>query len=175
MKKTLALAAALTVLWTANSWAAATVNLNNYGAGAGAIFLNQDGTLAPLANTFVQILNAADRTPIQDTTGVAIIPLSEDGRFFGGTGVVPGLADNASASLILQAWTGAADFASASIRGESAPFTQATGAWNPAQVPPAVPSGPDLTNPSVTMVVPEPSTIALGLLGGAALLLFRRK
>lgn len=178
MKKTLALAAALTVLWTASSWAAATVGLNNYGTGAGQIFWEQtpgNPIAAPTAGTFVQLVVTATGAPVTDAaTGDALIAMSEDGRFYGGTGVVPGAADSATVELTLRAWRDAASWDAATARG-SATWSQATGAWNPQAVPPAPATGPDMLNPAVTIVVPEPSTIALGLLGGAALLLFRRK
>lgn len=175
MKKTLALAAALTVLWAANTMAAptATVAANNYGAGAGQIFLETQGNLAPIANTWVQLLSGGQ--VVADNTGETVIPLSEPGMFFGGIGLIPGATPGQPTDLTLRAWTGAASWDAATIRGE-ATWNQATGTWDPAAVPPSAPVGADLTNPAITMtVIPEPSTIALGLIGGAALLLFRRK
>jgi hypothetical protein len=173
MKKTLALAAALTVLCSASALADATVALNNYGAGAGQIFYNAQGTLAPVDGTWVQLYSGA--TALKDTTGAGPTALSEPGMFYGGVVAIPGATENANAPVTLRAWRGATTWEAATERGE-ATWTQATGAWNPAAVPPTPPVGPDLTNPAVTIsVVPEPSTIALGLLGGAALLFFRRK
>jgi len=177
MKKTLALAAALSVLWTANTFAVATISLNNYGAGAGQIFWEQTpgaaAVLAPLDGTYVQLVTAGG--VVTDTaSGADIIPMADAGQFYGGTGRVPGAADGATVEFTLRAWRGAATWDAATERG-SATWSQATGSWNDAAVPPAVPTGPDMINPAVTIVVPEPSTIALGLLGGAALLLFRRK
>lgn len=174
MKKTLALAAALTVLWTASSWAAATISLNNYDSN-NPIFYGQTGTLAPATGTFVELIST--QGPVLDTaTQSSIIPMSEDGFFFGGVGVVPTLADSATTDFTLRAWRGAATYDAATERGEVT-WNQATGSWNPNAVPPAPAAGPALQNPAglVITVIPEPSTIALGLIGGAALLFFRRK
>jgi hypothetical protein len=175
MKKTLALAAVLTALWTASAMAVpvATINLNNYGTGANPIFYGQQGTLAPMAGTFVELL--AGTTVVPDAvSGATQIPMSEDGMFFGGTGSVPGLAPSATTEFTLRAWRGATSYDTAVERG-SATWSQATGSWDSAAVPPAPPGGPDMQNPAVVIVIPEPSTIALGLLGGFALLFFRRK
>jgi len=173
MKKILALAAALTVLWTANTWAEATINLNNLTGGS--IFYLTEGTLAPAAGTFAQVLYNGTALTDRDS-GLSTFELIDSGLFYGGTAVVPGLADSATAEFTLRAWKGAAGstWDAAAERG-SVTWSQATGAYNPNAVPPAVFAGPDLSNPAVTIVVPEPTTIALGLLGGAALLLFRRK
>jgi hypothetical protein len=178
MKKTLALAAVVTALWTASAMAVpvATINLNNYGTGASPIFVNQTGTLAPMGSTFVELL--AGTTVVPDAvSGATLIPMSEDGMFFGGTGAVPGLAPNATTTFTLRAWTGAAGstYDTALNRGETS-WSQATGSWDSAAVPPSPPGGPDMQNGAVLILpIPEPSTIALGLLGGAALLFFRRK
>lgn len=173
MKKTLALAAALTALCTVSALADATVALNNYGTGAGQIFYNNATTLAPIDGTWVQLYSGG--TALNDNTGVGATALSEPGFFYGGVVSIPGATENSTASVTLRAWRGATTWDAATERGE-ATWTQATGSWNPNATPPAPPAGPDLTNPAIVIsVIPEPSTIALGLLGGAALLFFRRK
>ena len=111
-------------------------------------------------------------TPVVDmTTQSSIIPLTEDGFFFGGVGVVPGLADNATTEFTLRIWRGAARYDAAAER-ESFTWTQATGSWDLNSVPPAPPIGDALQNPVLCHYIPEPGPIALGLIGGAAMLLF---
>lgn len=99
----------------------------------------------------------------------------------GGEVAVGFLAGGTSAQVMLKAWNSAAgsSFEAASgsatgIVGSSAPITVTLG--NPLAVPPGTPA--DLTGLAgfaVTAVIPEPSTIALGLLGVAGLLIRRRK
>ena len=86
---------------------------------------------------------------------------------------VPGFAPGTSATVIFRAWQGA-DYASATVRGESAPLLiAALGGVNP-QTGAIVPT-PDLAGlVGFTLILPEPSTIALGVLGAVALL-YRRK
>ena len=94
--------------------------------------------------------------------------------------VVPGQpAGTSGLQFVVRAWQGAS-YDTASIRGESARFTVGPlGGENPAGGP-AIPQ-PDLGGPNGVggftgmTVIPEPSTIALGLLGAAALLYRRRK
>jgi hypothetical protein len=90
--------------------------------------------------------------------------------------VVPGVAAGAQATIVLRAWAGGATYdpTSNSHYGQSLPITIALGGTPAigAPIPDAVLTG--LQGFSVT-VVPEPSTIALGLLGAAALLYRRRK
>jgi len=83
------------------------------------------------------------------------------------TVTIPGVAEGANATLLFRAWVGDS-FEGATIKGEmTAPFTVATGGGvNPAA---------DLVGIQGFTMVPEPSTIALGVLGAAALLLRRRK
>jgi hypothetical protein len=85
---------------------------------------------------------------------------------------VPGTTPGGSATFVLRAWVGA-DFASAAQKGESAPFTVAGLGGTPASGPPLTP--PNLNGLQSFPIVPEPSTIALGVLGAAALLIRRRK
>ena len=81
---------------------------------------------------------------------------------------VPGVPAGTAATVILRAWSGT-DYATALISGESAPLTiSALGGVNP--VTGAIVPTPDLSG----LVVPEPTALALGLLGAAALLYRRR-
>jgi hypothetical protein len=86
------------------------------------------------------------------------------------------LTANGTVALQLKAWTGGTSFDNATARGESNIITIT------ATDPPATPAGlaaNGLTGFQLQAVggpvIPEPSTIALGLLGAAALFLRRRK
>jgi hypothetical protein len=87
---------------------------------------------------------------------------------------IPGSAGGTTVSLIMRAWNtsaGSFDTAKASgTWGESTPFsvTLTSAPSTPADLPSSF-TGFNLT------IVPEPSTIALGVLGAAALLIRRRK
>lgn len=183
MKKTLSILAALTLMGAAaQCFAAATVTLNNYDADK-PIYIGAPGTVASGADVWVELLGGTPGgtlAPIASTSGLALFGLAEPGYFDSGVGTIPGLADNATAEFQLRAWKGAASYDAAFAVKEtaiSAKWTQATGAWNPAAQPPVPASGPVLAIPGnlVLAVVPEPSTIALGLLGAAMLLIRRRK
>jgi len=82
--------------------------------------------------------------------------------------VVPGTLPNDTVTLRFRAFNGA-DFGSATIKGESANFDLKLGGG--VVVPPNL---DPLAGGSLTLV-PEPSTIVLGVLGAAALLFRRRK
>jgi len=83
---------------------------------------------------------------------------------------VPGVAAGGSATFVVRAWqTSAGSFAAAISKGESAPFTINVGGGTIA--PPPLTG---LTGFTVT-AVPEPTVIALGVLGAAAFMLRRRK
>jgi len=126
------------------------------------------GTLVPIAT----LLNSAGGVVSGDT----FVP----GQFTdtsGGSYPVNGVALNGTAFLDVQFWEGNfATYAAAASGGafvaDTGVFTNPTGGGGTPQVLPQ-----DLTGmPSVTLQqVPEPATIALGGLGAAALLLFRRR
>lgn len=84
---------------------------------------------------------------------------------------VPGVGANAQATLVMRVYQTGGAFGSGTF-GESAPITVALGG-QPAAGPPVPPS--NLDGLVGFNLVPEPSTIALGVLGVAALLLRRRK
>jgi hypothetical protein len=185
MKK-LALLAAITLMgMSASCWAAvnATVSLNNFDSNVPVMYMATPTSTAvagPLtANINVQLLGGPSAAQLQPVviagTTTSVIPLSAvDGFFDGGVGVVPGVTAGATATFELTAFTGTTP----SSTFASAQWTQATGKWD--DTPPASPPSnvPTLQIPAsgVTVgAVPEPSTIALGLLGLGALLIRRRK
>lgn len=113
-----------------------------------------------------------------------VYPFQANGRFASGVGVsLTGVAEGATANgLIVHAWdnrTGAT-YDAATIKGASAPFSNPTGGGT--TPPPSLTGlqsfnlagggGPVTPTPGV---IPEPSTIALGALGAAALLFRVRK
>lgn len=180
MKK-LALLAALAIMGTA-AWAAApvaTVSLNNFDPDRPIFYLAQ-GTMAS-ANINFQILGGAPGSalvPIKTPAGqdtFQLLGTDAPGYFDAGTvGIVPGVAAGGNAEFQFVAWEGASQSAAQnSVR--SSTWQQATKSED--VEPPALPSGIALQLPAgLTIVaVPEPSTIALGLLGAAALLIRRRK
>jgi hypothetical protein len=87
---------------------------------------------------------------------------------------VPGVAAGSQATIVLRAWEGAvgSSYDTAALKGQSNPITISLGGVPPvgAPIPDAV-----LTGLQAFALVPEPSTMALGLLGAAALLYRRRK
>ena len=93
--------------------------------------------------------------------------------FFDGAVNVKGIPaiQGAYADFVVRAWTGAASYDKATFRAESPVTTQITVPWNG---PPELPPENLLAfSQSMTMesIVPEPGTIALIAMGGAALFL----
>lgn len=115
---------------------------------------------------------AAIGTPVNFRTGAAA------GFVATSTVAVPGAAAGTSTWIQMRAWEGAggSSFASATKKGSSASISVGPlGGPDPG-------GGPDILAPNLAgltgfaiTVVPEPSTIALGLLGAAGLFLRRRK
>jgi len=144
-------------------------NNSTIGAGAGfTVGLFVPGNNTPLATTTF-------RTTTVQEVFIANVP----------DVVVPGTGPNAAAQLIVRAWsTSAGSFAAAQTIpgdqwGEQAFTSRGLGGPNPDPTQPAIPSpdmGPGFTGfEMTTTAVPEPSTIALGVLGVGALFLRRRK
>jgi len=113
-----------------------------------------------------------------------VYPFQANGRFASGVGVsLTGVAEGATANgLVVRAWdnTTGATYDAATLKGASAAFSNPTGGGT--TPPPSLTglqsfslagSGP--AGPGPVPVVPEPATIALGVLGAAALLFRVRK
>lgn len=192
MKRTALLAALMLMALPSSTWGAATVLLNNYDSNVPALYQHftypwsWDASLvpAPLNQNFYVVLLGGPTCALLQPVTIAgtttfIIPIADVPGFFdAGVGVVPGVVDRATACFQLwlcQARQGQVDFGVDRIN-QTARWSQATGAWDPAAQPPLPPAGPPLQLPIPTWVVdiPEPSTLALGLLGAAALFLRRR-
>lgn len=175
MKNTLAAIAGLVLLGAAQASAAtATVALNNYAGGV--INYNNATTLLP-ADAWVEVLGAGAGGA---ATSLGVFHPAEPGYFDNGVVLVPGATAGGTSSFEVRAWIGAAGstYATATEKG-TVTFNSGVGSWDETATPPPVKQGPDLAMPSFTVTagsppIPEPSTIALGLLGAAALL-FRRR
>ena len=132
------------------------------GTGAGAGFTAQ--LLGGPAGSTVDKLTALTPTTTFRTTSAAAQGYVNDP----GPVTVPGVAAGAQATLVMRAFNGA-DYASSLIRGQSLPITVGLGGGT---LPPANLTG---LQGFTLEIIPEPSTIALGVLGAAVLLFRRRK
>ncbi len=184
MKKLIAILSVSVLLATASSSSAATfpqaaVFLNSFDSGFTVRAIGGGVSSA----FFVQVLggvNAGSMFAI-DSNGsspLTSIIAGSAGNFDGNFGYIPTVTANANGAFQVLAWEGGAGstFDTATIRGSSAIFSQATGIDSG---PPSTPNPAILAIPGniqlALAVVPEPSTIALGVLGGLGLLLRRRK
>jgi len=152
---------------------------NNLGAAITFIYQQDGVTKATGADYKVQVFTYSGNeanpfgTQLGDTVTIAA-----NGRFTAGSQAVAGVAGGSTAQLIVRAWdtkTGA-DYASALISGKSAVFTSSVlgGAGNPPATPSSMVTGLPTGFQSFALT-PEPTTIALGALGAAALFIRRRK
>jgi hypothetical protein len=124
--------------------------------------------------------SAASLSPIVTLTGPSAVGISGAGAGYildpsGGTYTVNGVAGGGIATLELQAWEGNFSSYAAAVAGGaevgSVTFQNPTGGGGTPASPPT-----DLTGmPALVLGTPEPSTIALGGLGAAALMFFRRR
>ena len=180
MKKLIIIAIA--AMCAVQSYAQGTVTFNNAST---SVITNSAGASLPAAGITVGLYFAPAGTvlesafALQGTTTIAPVP----GRFTGGTRVLTGIAEGAQAAIQIRAWSGAfATYELAALAssdgvtqiGKSSIFTVTTGA--PTGAPPTSPAAlAPLTKVLGATTVPEPSSIALGLLGLGAVALFRRR
>ena len=166
MKK-LVLLAALSML-SVSAKAEAVFGIENYTANT---FITVNGK-APTVDVFFSIDGPSGKVyqvGSPTTTQWTVTPPMV-GQFDFGMGIIPGVTGGQAANVTWNLWTAAGETATAS-------WSQPTADWNPAAVPPAPAVGPAglFPNVNLTTTIPEPSTIALGMLGAAALLLRRRQ
>jgi len=178
MKNTIAILASLVVLGAASSQAAVlgVVNYNNWDSFT---VLGYQGTAVDLTKTFVQLeYSVAGSTGLAKTeSGATTVAVDTAGGYFdAGTAYLSEAAAGATVDFKLYVWTGADSFGAAQYR-DSVTWSQTVGSWKNDAQPPATPDNVALNIPRQLELqqVPEPSTIALGLLGAGALLIRRRK
>lgn len=177
MKKLTYIAAFLAASMAA--YAQGTINLNNRVSGSvdapvfdvgGTVKLAGTGFWAQLYAGPTAGALAAIAPAVNFRTGTAAGYIVTPGEVQIGT-VAPGQ----KAQLALRAWAGAAGstYETASIKGSSTVFESLALGGSVGGAPPT--PGPALIGLTSFSLVPEPSTIALGALGVAALLFRRRK
>jgi hypothetical protein len=177
MKKLLVTLAA--VLVSVSAFAQGTVLLNNRVSTGDAKVTLPDGSGPGLQGGMAQLYLSSGGTLTALTPATPFRSSSAAASFFltPTDVVVPGVPAGSPATFVLRAWVGGSSFETATqFRGESGQVTvSALGG-----VPPG--GGAPITTPDLAGLtgfalapIPEPSTIALGVLGAAALLIRRRK
>jgi hypothetical protein len=162
-----------TIMVTAVAYGQGTVQLNNRIVGTvDAKILLPDGTGAGAGYT-AQLWGGPQGGTLAGLTPTTTFRTGNAAGYVNAVDVmVPGVGAGQTASLQLRAFNGA-DFASSAIKGQSGTIDVSLGGGN---LPPAALAG--LSGFSLaggSPVIPEPSTIALGVLGLAALMVRRRK
>jgi len=160
MKKLLL--AALCVAATLSASAQGTVSFANVGGGVNAPVSGPDGLLGA---GFSAQLQLADGTNVG-----APAPFLANGLFSGGSRTIDGVASGASADLQVAVLDG-----SGAVVGTSNSFAVTLGGGGVPPAPPSSLGGLTAFTVGGAPAIPEPSTIVLAILGGAALLLRRRK
>ncbi len=156
----------------------AEVNFSNFVGSLNRPVFDVDGTTPLSGGTWTVELLAG--TSANSLTSVATVLMGTSGHFQGGAVDVSGLGVGAGSSAFFEilVWqTSAGSFANSTIRAQSAVFSNGTG--NTIDDPPATPKNLTGMPTGLTVAnvapVPEPSVLALGALGGLALLIRRRK
>lgn len=196
MKKLITIGASV-LLVNLSALAQGTILLQNFGTGfTGAGVRDANNVLIAAGSPItVELLGGATAGSVQPFTAQITTTTWAGGGIFGlgdsaGERVLPGLAPGSFPFFQLRAWnnTGGITSYAAALSVPNAAYQYSTifqlvpggglsGLGNPAGVPTAIPAGPLFGMPTGFQLipVPEPSTIALGILGAAALLLRRRK
>jgi len=171
MKKVIIALAALMVTVSAYGQGAVVFNNRVTGVVDARVFL-PGGTEGAGAGYTAQLFGgapgtaAASLTALTPTTTFRTTSAAAQGYVNAVDVTVPGIAPGSQATLVMRAFNGTS-FAASSIRGESSPITITLGGGT---LPPA-----NLVGLQSFTLVPEPTTLALSGLLGAALLLFRRR
>jgi WD40 repeat protein len=189
MKKLIATVLSVAALSAAYGDGTIATLSNNSGSVIYPIFA-PDGT-TKLAGTDYKVevftYNAANQNGFGVMLGAAVSPAANFRFNAGSNAAVPGTNPGGTADLIVRAWdtrTGAT-YDEATIRGSSGKFTSDTLGGDPDGDGPLLPITPKSMATGAangfqsfsitTEFVPEPTTIALGALGAAALFIRRRK
>jgi hypothetical protein len=148
------------------------VNFANVGVGVNAPVFDIDGTTRLAGNQYMAQL-------LINGTAIATTPFLTGGNagyFLGGTKVLTGVTSGSTVTATIQAWDTATGASFDAALNKTSADWQLTIVGDTAvspNVPPAalvgMPTGLSL------VAVPEPTTIALAILGGVALLFRRRK
>jgi hypothetical protein len=145
----------------------------------GAIMMNYPSVAAWL------VANPGWAGAVNDSGAVAVPIAVAAGIFDGGTFTIGNISEAASADYFLLGWTGpyttvdtaiAAYLTGQNTFGESAVATTTTG--DPLATPPGTPVNLKITFPGMTipvLLIPEPTTFTLAVLGAAALIVLRRR
>lgn len=188
MKKTIATILSLAAVSAAFGQGTFATVSNNIGGTVYPIFQPDGTTIASGANYSVQVFlyDASAAGNLGAQVGNTVSP-SANGRFNAGSNIaVPNHAAGTTVDLIVVAWdkTTGASYAEATTRGDSGKFTsEILGGTPPGGGLPitgkTIVSGLAGGYKSFSLVgkteIPEPTTIALGALGAAALFIRRRK
>lgn len=148
-------------LYTANQ---AMVAINNYDAHS-PLYL-RPGELASGGDIWLQLLGGpvggilVPASPVGQPD-LTQFHLTEPGYFDVGVGVVPGATGGSVVQCQLRVWAGATDYGSATQRFESAVWTQKSGYWDSAALPPAPPTGATLEIPGAMILDPGKTTPAI--------------
>ena len=177
MKKLLVIVCVLCAA-AVSTFAQGVINFNNSTTSK---ILLEDGTAAPVGSLTVGLFYNpnADATDISTFSLAATTGIKLPGIFSGGVIEIPGSKAGDIVAITVKAWSASfADYAAAETGGGL------VGTWD--QILKVSLGGGTLPTPSLAAsgftgfqvataaVIPEPSTIALGILGAAALLLRRR-
>jgi len=189
MKKlllTTALVAGTAASMMAAPTAAIAINNQNFSATEPIAALNpvyylSAGTQAA-GDVYVVVFGGVDTSSLKSlaTTTATFEPLVGSYLFDnGGFSMITGAAAGADVTLKVRAWTGAATYDAATFKGETATWVRKSTGLDPDDATLKPDSAFNINLPALTMVdttiVPEPTTIALALIGGAALFLRRRQ
>jgi hypothetical protein len=177
MKKSLLALAC--VIASLSAFAQGSVNFSNAGAGFSFAVKDQNGNNLAGAGFMAELLVGADANsvaPLSTPVTAAFLTGGGAGFFNGGVKTLPGFAAGTKPFFLVRAWdvsTGAS-YAAASVKGQmAAPVQFGVNLGDPSAQPPTTPA--TLIGGTSFNLVPEPSTIALAVLGIGALLLRRRK
>jgi hypothetical protein len=182
MNKAQLFAGVVGVFAAASVMAQGTIDFSNIKTAGRPKIFDKDGTTALAgANFLVDILvknpasgnyEGVNKSTGAAFTGSSFLTGANAGLFSGGNLVVPFLAPDAKAEVIVRAWdvTSGASYASALYKNEiSFSIDKLGGSGQPPSLPAVI------ANFKSFALVPEPSTYALAALGLGGLLLFRRK